>query len=195
MLTKDELIEFEQDIANEFNAGHIRAPVHLENGNEEKLIEIFSDVATNDWICCSWRSHYKCLLKGVPPDELKAAIMAGKSISLCFPTHKIISSAIVGGILPIALGIALAMKRQRKPDRVWCFMGDMTAQTGMAHECVKYAVGFGLPIEFIIEDNGLSVCTDTKAVWGEQHDRTTTIEHFTYSSIYPHAGAGVRVQF
>src|SRR5882672_2555148 len=107
-----DLIAFEDSIAEAFNRGEIRAPVHLTSGNEEQLIEYFSKhVGPDDWICTTWRSHYHCLLKGVPPDELRAAIMAGRSISLCFPEHRIVSSAIAGGILPIALGIAMGSKR------------------------------------------------------------------------------------
>src|SRR5262252_6831964 len=92
---------FEEEIAQEFAAGNIRAPVHLAAGNETALIEIFERVKPDDWVLCSWRSHYHALLKGVPRHEVKAAIMAGHSISLCFPQYKVLSSAIVGGIAPI----------------------------------------------------------------------------------------------
>src|SRR6266581_2248129 len=96
-MTAQELIDFETEIANTFNAGKIRAPIHLYYGNEEKMIELFRDVKPEDWVFCSWRSHYQCLLKGVPREEVKDEIMAGRSISLCFPEHRIFSSAIVGG--------------------------------------------------------------------------------------------------
>ena len=110
--TPEKLIEFENDIAAEFNAAKIKAPVHLYNGNEEEIIEVFKkhQIGKDDWVLNSWRSHYQCLLKGVPPDELKAAIMAGRSISLCFKEHRVLCSAIVTGVLPIALGIALKNK-------------------------------------------------------------------------------------
>ncbi len=110
---------------------------------------------------CSWRSHYQCLLKGVPRQELKAEIMAGHSITLCFPRYRVLSSAIVGGIIPIAVGTALGIKRRGERARVHCFMGDMTAETGIAHEAIKYSTNHQLPIRFIVEDNGKSVCTDT----------------------------------
>lgn len=197
-----ELRAFEEDIAEEFNAGKIRAPVHLYDGNEEQMIEIFCDVKAEDWVCCSWRSHYQCLLKGVPPAELKAEIMAGRSISLCFPQHRIVSSAIVGGIIPIALGIALGIKRDNSRGRVWCFAGEMTAETGAFHEAHKYASNHRLPIEWIIEDNGKSVCTDTRKVWGPLTEwqvsawtEGRSMRYYKYSTKWPHAGAGKRVQF
>jgi len=199
-MTKEELIAFEEEIAAEFNTGKIRAPVHLYSGNEEQMIEIFRSVQPEDWVFCSWRSHYQCLLKGVPREQLKKDIQAGHSISLCFPEHRIFSSAIVTGVLPIAVGAALAIKRQGGSERVHCFMGEMTAETGMANTCIKYSRNHGLPIRFIIEDNGRSVCTETRETWGvprltfeDSHD--PFIVYYRYQTKYPHAGAGVRVQF
>ena len=52
-ITKDTLIEFEADIASCFNNGIIKAPVHLYDGNEDELIEIFSNVKENDWVFCT----------------------------------------------------------------------------------------------------------------------------------------------
>jgi len=197
MLTAEDLVAFETDIAAEFNAGHIRAPVHLEDGNEAWLIEVFKHVKPEDWVCGSWRQHYKCLLKGVPPEELKAEIMAGRSISLCFPKHRIISSAIVGGIIPIALGIAMGIKRSGGRETVWVFLGDMTVETGIFHECFTYVCNWGLPVRFVCEDNRKSVCTDTRSVWNNNGPRKLRLNDlvYEYAPKYPHAGAGKRVQF
>jgi len=76
----------------------------------------------------------------------------------------------------------------------------MTAETGIAHECMKYSRNHKLPIRFIVEDNNKSVVTDTRQVW---NSKTLTFEelqdemvvHYKYENKYPHAGAGVRVQF
>ena len=68
-MNKNQLIAFEEEIASLFNAGKIRAPIHLYYGNEEKIIEIFKGINNQDWIFCSWRSHYHCLVKGVPKKE------------------------------------------------------------------------------------------------------------------------------
>ena len=199
-MTATDLINFETEIADLFNAAKIRAPVHLYSGNEGQIIEIFRDVRPEDWVCCSWRSHYQCLLKGVPPDQVRAEILAGRSISLCFPEYRVVSSAIVGGILPIAVGIALAIKRRGEAARVHCFMGDMTSETGIAHECLKYSRNHQLPIRFIVEDNTKSVCTDTRESWNQpvltaEHSSDPMVVYYKYQTKYPHAGAGVRVQF
>lgn len=199
-LTAEELVQFETDIANTFNQGKIRAPIHLYSGNEEKMIELFQDVKAEDWVMCSWRSHYQCLLKGVPPEKVKAEILAGHSITLCFPEQRIVSSAIVGGIIPIAVGVAMGIKRQGGTNMVHCFLGEMTAETGIAHESIKYSINHQLPIRFIVEDNGKSVCTDTREAWNQpvlSYENSThpMVVYYKYQTKYPHAGAGVRVQF
>jgi pyruvate dehydrogenase E1 component alpha subunit len=197
--TPDTLRAFEAEIAALFNQGAIRAPVHLDGGNEQQLMDIFRDVRSDDWICGSWRQHYHCLLKGVPPDQLKAEILAGRSIELCFPEYRIISSAIAGGILPIALGIAWQIKRDGGKDRVWCFVGDMTARMGIYRECLEYAYGHDLPIVFVQEDNGKSVCTPTGEVWGQYVGAhflfCNYVRGYHYDATYPHSGAGQRVQW
>jgi len=203
MLTKEELIEFETEMAACFDAAMIRAPVHLYHDNEEQIIEIFKkhNIGPEDWVLGSWRSHYQCLLKGVPRDELKKAILQGRSISLCFQEQRVLCSGIVTGALPIATGIALDIKRKGGTNKVYCFMGDMTSETGVAHECIKYARNHKLPIHFIIEDNGKSVCTDTRATWNQEELTYENVndEYITYYKYkldkYPHAGAGKRVQF
>lgn len=198
--TVDKLKEFESQIAEIFNRGGIKAPVHLSDGNEAALIDIFQEVGPEDWVFCSWRSHYQCLLKGVPPEEVLSEVIAGRSISLGFPRHRIFSSAIVGGNVPIAVGTAMAENLKTSGAHVWCFIGDMTAETGMAQTSIRYAETHDLPITFIIEDNGISVLTETRKVWASQtlrfNERTSSkVRTFEYKSKYPHAGAGVRIQF
>lgn len=199
-MTKEELISFEDEIAELFNSGKIRAPVHLYSGNEEQIINVFQNIRSQDWVFCSWRAHYQCLLKGVPKNLIRDEIIAGRSISLCFPEHRIYSSAIVGGVLPIAVGAAMSIKHKGEDSKVFCFMGEMTAETGIAYESIKYSRNCDLPIHFIIEDNGLSVCTDTRATWKQDplsYENTSDeyITYYKYKTKYPHAGAGIRVQF
>ena len=199
-LNPTDLINFEERVAESFNRAKIKAPVHLYSGNEKEMIEVFREIRNEDWVLCSWRSHYQCLLKGVPENEVFSEILKGHSISLCFPEHKIFSSAIVGGNLPIAVGLAMSIKLKNQTGMVHCFIGDMTSETGIAHETIKYSINHDLPIRFIIEDNDLSVCTETRKVWGSKELSYENFDHpkvvfYKYKSKYPHAGAGERVQF
>lgn len=173
-----DLKKFEAEIASIFEKGLIRAPCHLAGGNESQLIRIFKQIKPEDWVCSTHRSHYHALLKGIPPEWVKSEILKGHSITLCNRNYKFITSAIVGGILPIAVGLAMA------GERVWVFVGDMAAETGIFHECVKYATGHDLPITFIVEDNGYSVDTPTEKVWG-----------FSYKRTYPHHGKNNKMVF
>ena len=207
MTKRLELIEFEKEIADRFNNREIYAPVHLYDGSEDQIIKVFERIdKEKDWVCCTWRNHYQALLKGIPKDLLRQKIIAGKSMVMNLPEYKFICSSIVGGIPSIAVGLAMAAKLQNSDYRVWCWTGDMSAETGAWAEAYKYSVAQDLPITFIVEDNELSVLTPTEEVWGkdkwylpEQNVDKFVSEHLIYykykNEKYPHAGAGVRVQF
>lgn len=192
----DDLIAFEEEMAALFNAGQIKAPLHLAGGNESALIDIFKHVRKDDWVLCTWRSHYHCLLKGVSPEKLRERIIEGRSIALCFKDQKILSSAIVGGILPIAVGIAWAIKKRGGSERVWAFIGDMTAYCGLATESHRYAKGHDLPLHIVIENNGVSVCTDTTEAWGGKWPPAIGGSRwYSYKLTRPHVGTGQWVAF
>lgn len=197
--TSQELLNFEASIGESFNEGKIKAPVHLYDGNENEMIEIFNNINDEDWVFCTWRSHYQCLLKGVPQKILTKDILDGKSITLCYPEYNIYSSAIVTGNIPIATGVALDLKRKKQKNHVWCFVGDMASETGSFFENWKYAVNHDLPITYIIENNNKSVCTVTTEVWNTNElffkNEKRKIIYYEYESKYPHAGAGKRIQF
>ena len=175
-----DLIAFEADIAREFDAGNIHAPVHLSGGNEQQLIDIFRDVKPTDWVCSNHRSHYHALLKGIPPAEVKRQIMAGRSMFISSPEHRFISSAIVGGMLPIACGLAYA------GERVFVFIGDMAASTGAFKDAMKFCMGHDLQCYFMVEDNGLSTNTPTWAAWGYGLDGDFNKGGYVYRRTYEH---------
>jgi TPP-dependent pyruvate/acetoin dehydrogenase alpha subunit len=216
MVTIEQLIEFENEIASLFNNKKIKAPIHLYSGNEEKIVSVFNSVdITNDWVCCTWRNHYQALLKGIPADLLKNEIIKGKSMIQTLPEYKFICSSIVGGIPSIATGIALGNKLRGSTGHVWCWIGDMSAETGNFHEAYKYSRNYNLPITFVVESNKLSVLTPTDDVWKRStpyfiDDKDQFINDIKNNCIYkqpnlvyyeyenkkyPHAGAGQRVQF
>ena len=94
----------------------------------------------------------------------------------------------------------MSIKRSKKDAKVYCFLGDMTSETGIAHECMKYSANWDLPIHFVVEDNNLSVMTDTREVWNTnllEHEKHQSkfLTSYKYKNKYPHAGAGTRVQF
>jgi pyruvate dehydrogenase E1 component alpha subunit len=112
------LIQFERKMADHWESGRVRGPIHLSGGNEDELIEIFKYIKKSDWVFSTWRSHYHALLKGVPSEWLEEEILAGRSITIINQEEKFYASAIVGAIIPIATGVALSNKRNNTDDKV-----------------------------------------------------------------------------
>ena len=197
MTTKKELIDFELDIKKIYEAGKIRAPIHLSGNNEEQLLKIFKKIKKNDWVFSTWRNHYHALLKGIPKDWLKKEIIAGRSMGINNIKYKFYSSAIVGGIIPIALGVAksIKLKNKKSTSNVWVFIGDMTFETGMFHECYKYAKNHKLPLKFVVEDNGLSTNTPTNKVWVKKSKTPKGVIYYKYKRKFPHHGTGGWILF
>ena len=201
--TKEELTAFENEIADIFAQGLIKAPVHLRAGREEALIRIFRkyDIGPEDYVFGFWDSHELCLLKGVPREAVRQSIIDGRSIALCFPEHKVYCSGIVGSLMGTATGAAWALKKKGKKGRAFLFCGDMSSETGIFHEAVKYAVNFDLPAVFVVSDNGISVMTNTRESWGSPEPWfkgtrfESKIEYFQYKNGWPHSGLGKLIKF
>ena len=195
-LTSQDLINFEDLIVSHWEGGKIRGPVHLSNGNEEQLIEISKRIGPSDWVFSTWRSHYHALVKGICPIWLEDQILKGKSITLCNPKDTFYSSAIVGGTLSIALGVAMSIKQNGGDEKVWVFVGDMSFESGIFYEIHKYARNFDLPLYFVVEDNGVSTYTPTEATWNNiKKDIPNDVIWYQYKSKYPHYGTGKWVAF
>ena len=192
---EEELIHFENKIVESWEDGKIKGPVHLSGGNEKHLIEIFKRISENDWVFSTWRSHYHALLKGVSPNWLESEILDGRSISIINREKKFYSSAIVGGIIPIATGVAMSNKRDNKNEIVWCFIGDMTFETGTFMENYKYIKNFDLPVRFVVEDNGVSTNTPTIETWGKKEIIPSDVVYYEYEKQWPHYGTGKWVVF
>jgi TPP-dependent pyruvate/acetoin dehydrogenase alpha subunit len=190
---KAELIAFEKRVAEAFERAEIKGPVHLSGGNEDNLIGIFKHIHPEDFVFSTYRNHYHALLHGLDPEWLFAEIKAGRSMNITSTQPKFFTSAIVGGTLSIAVGVAAALKRKDSELKVWCFVGDMAETIGAFHDAHQYAMGHDLPIHFVIEDNGLSCDTPTHKTWGLGNiDKRVP---YRYKLPHPHVGTGTFVQF
>ena len=193
--TVETLIDFENLIVKHWEEGKIRGPIHLSNGNEEQLIEVFKRINLNDWVFSTWRSHYHCLLKDICPVWIEEEILKGKSITLCNVDEKFYSSAIVGGTLSIALGAAMGIKQSGSDEKVWAFIGDMSFESGIFYEVHKYARNFDLPLYFVVEDNDVSTYTPTEATWNKKREVPEDVIYYKYKSKFPHYGTGKWIAF
>ncbi len=192
---KDKLIKFETRIANLYEKKKIKGPIHLSGNNENQLIKIFKKINKQDWVFVGWRNHYHALLKGCNQKKIEMQIINGKSMTLNSYKDKFFSSSIVGGVLPIALGVSLSLKRKKSKNKVWVFIGDMTYETGVFYECYKYSRNMKLPLKIVVEDNNISTNTPTKKAWGKKQKKLPGLLHYSYKRKYPHHGIGKWILF
>lgn len=191
MITKNELIEFENEIEKLFEDGKLPYPIHFSGGNENQLLKIFRNIKKRDWIFSTHRSHYHYLLKGGDSKKLKQKIACGNSISIMDQKLNFLSSGIVAGCCAIAVGVSLALKREKSKSKVFCFIGDAGCDEGHFYEAARYVEGWNLPCTFIVEDNGLSVDTPKKARYGKSDiGHFKCIIRYKYKRKYPHVQTG-----
>ena len=201
----ERLINFEERVADLFRDKKIHVPIHLsgsvDGSYERKLIDIFKDIRSCDYVLCTWRNHLHYLLKGGSEQKLideilglGTGICGGSAGSMHIIDHKLrfYSSAIVGGTPSIAAGLGLAIKRAGLDEQVYCFIGDGGLDSGHFYEAYRYVIGWDLPVTFVIEDNDRSVCTSKATRWGrcpniEDEER---IIYISFEAKWPHAGIG-----
>ena len=196
-MNREILIDTELRIQELFKKKKIRSMFHLSGGNEAQIVKLFDEIWIRDWVFSTHRSHYHALLKGMSPDELIDRVLKGESMHLYSKKLRFFTSSIVGGVLPIALGVAMAIKRSGGKEKVWVFAGDACSRMGVFEECHSYAQGFKLPITFVIEDNGYCINTPTCDAWGGIHrsNNSDYIRRYEYERTFPHAGSGDFVDF
>lgn len=188
-VTKQDLINFENSIIDLYKDFKLPFLFHLSGGNEDQLIEIFKDINDGDYVISNHRNHYHALLAGIPAEELKQKILDGRSMFVYDRKRNFFTSAIIGGTPAIAAGIAWALKRKGSKQKVWCFVGDGTEDTGHLFEAARYVSGFDLPCTFIVEDNNRSVCTSKQERWGNggYPNFPPSVIRYEYDINYPHA--------
>lgn len=195
-ITPQDLIAFEDRIRTHWEAGNLPCLLHLCGGNEEQLIRIFQDINEGDWVFSTHRNHYHALLAGLSPEELEQSILNGNSMFTYSSKHNFVCSAILAGTCGIAVGVAVALKEEKSPHKVICFIGDGGEEEGHFYEAVLYAESQKLPLRFIVEDNGRQVDTGKQSRRGtglrtnRPLDSFSCVSRYEYQANYPHAGSG-----
>lgn len=188
--TAEELIAFEDRIGELYLDNKLPFLFHLSGGNENQLIEIFKNIKEGDYVISNHRSHYHALLHGIPPEVVEDRILNGRSMFIYDRERNFFCSAIIGGTPAIAAGIAWALKRKGSSQRVWCFIGDGTEDSGHTYEAVRYVDGFDLPCTFVIENNNRSVESTNEERWGKAANyqwNSPSVIKYSYDITYPHA--------
>ena len=195
MVTKQELIDFEKQVEKHWEAGDLPYLIHLSGGNEDFLIDLFTeDIKDGDWVFSTHRNHHHALLAGVPANELMAHILFGNSMFVYDRSRNFFTSSILAGTCAIAAGVAYALKQSGSESWVYCFLGDGAEEQGHFYEAVMFVEGQDLPCMFIIEDNNRSV--DTTFVERNPNkfkfEMPSCVIRNEYKPTYPHAGNGTK---
>jgi pyruvate dehydrogenase E1 component alpha subunit len=154
----------EERCAELYGAGKIRGFLHLYIGEEAVATGVMPNLRPEDNVVATYREHGQALLRGVPMDAIMAEMFGkvegcsrgrGGSMHLFDAGRRFHGgNAIVGGGLPLAVGLALADKLGRRRDCVTaCFFGEGAVAEGAFHESLNLAALWKVPVLFICENN------------------------------------------
>jgi len=157
----------EEEIASHYSEGEMRCPTHLSIGQEAVAAAVGAVLRKEDLVVSGHRAHAHYLGKGGDLSRMMAEIYGkaagcsgGKGGSMHLVDHDagfVGSTAIVGGTLPVGVGLGYGIKLS-KTDQVSCiFLGDAVAEAGVFLESINFSVLKELPVLFICENNLYSV--------------------------------------
>jgi pyruvate dehydrogenase E1 component alpha subunit len=154
---------FEEKSAELYSAGKIRGFLHLYIGEEAVGVGAMEALAPEDAVVATYRDHGHALARGLDPGALMAEMYGkangcsrgrGGSMHFFDLSRRFYGGyAIVGGGLPIALGLALADRMQGQRRVTACFFGDGAVAEGEFHEVLNLAALWQAPVLFLCENN------------------------------------------
>jgi pyruvate dehydrogenase E1 component alpha subunit/2-oxoisovalerate dehydrogenase E1 component len=153
----------EEKSAELYSAAKIRGFLHLYIGEEAVAVGVIEVLKPEDSVIATYREHAHALLRGMSPGVIMAEMYGkqegcsrgrGGSMHLFdVKTRLFGGNAIVGGGLPLAVGLALADKMQGKQHVTCCFFGDGAVAEGEFHESMNLSSLWQLPVLFVCENN------------------------------------------
>ncbi|MGJ8676987.1 MAG: thiamine pyrophosphate-dependent dehydrogenase E1 component subunit alpha [Akkermansiaceae bacterium] len=160
---------FEQASLKYYNKGVIGGFLHLYIGQESVAVGSISLCGENDHVITAYRCHAHALCVGMEMNPCMAEIFGkatgsakgkGGSMHLFDPSKNFWGGhGIVAGQTPLGLGLAYGLKYKELEGCCLCYLGDGAVNQGAFHESLNLAALFGLPIVYIIENNGYSMGT------------------------------------
>lgn len=160
---------FEEKSAEMYALAKIAGFLHLYIGEEAVAVGAIAALRPDDYAISAYRDHGHCLAKGSDPRAVMAELF-GKATGLCKgkggSMHLVDTQrrfmggyAIVGGHLPLAAGLAFAVKYRKSDQVVLCFFGEGALPSGQTHEAFNLAALWKLPVIFICENNRYAMGT------------------------------------
>ena len=157
---------FEEYILKLFGQNMLSGTTHTYIGEEATAVAIMEFVKSEDTIFSNHRCHGHYLAYGGPEEKLFAEIMSkesgicqGRGGSQHIHYKKFYTNGIQGGIVPNALGVAMADKMQNRNANTIVFLGDGTLGQGVVYESLNIAAVYNLPVVFVVEDNQYAMST------------------------------------
>lgn len=154
---------FEEKSAELYTKEKIRGFLHLYIGEEAVAVGVMQSLTDDDNILSTYREHGHALARGVDPGSIMAEMYGklegcskgrGGSMHLFDVDKKFYGgNAIVGGHLPLAVGMALASKKQQQHNITCCFFGEGAIAEGEFHESMNLAALWKVPVLFLCENN------------------------------------------
>jgi len=161
--------KLEEKVDELFRAGAIYGPVHTSVGQEALAVGVAEALNEDDFVLATHRGHGHCLMRGADLNLIMAELR-GKATGLCkgkggsmhivdVKKGMLGAMGIVGQGMPLATGVGLALKMQKRPQICVCFFGDNASAGGPFHESLNCASLWKLPVVFVCENNlyGLTV--------------------------------------
>lgn len=177
----------EKEIARRYPDGKMRTPVHLSIGQEFAAVGVCSALGSDDLVVSTHRSHAHYLAKGGNLNAFIAELhgkATGCSGGFGGSMHLVDraagfygSTSIVGGTIPVGVGLAFSKVYKGQPGIVVIFHGDAAVEEGVWHESVNFAVLHKLPVLFVCENNGYSCYTPLNQRQPREDFRALSIGH------------------
>ena len=160
---------FEDKCAELYSNQKIRGFLHLYNGEEAVAVGLMSALSKDDAVFATYREHGHALARGISAKSIMAEMYGnvegcsrgrGGSMHLFDSATRFYGgSAIVGGALPLAVGMALADKMMKRDRVTVCIFGDGAVAEGEFHESLNLAALWKLPVLFVCENNRYAMGT------------------------------------
>jgi pyruvate dehydrogenase E1 component alpha subunit len=162
---------FEEKAAEAYALGKIGGFLHLYIGQEAVAVGATSALRPDDYVISAYREHGHCLAKGSDPRRVMAELFGrrdglshgkGGSMHLFDKSVNFLGGhAIVGAHLPVAAGVAFAIKYEARDQVIVCYFGDGAVPQGEFHESLNLAALWKLPVIYLCENNRYAMGTST----------------------------------
>lgn len=161
--------EFEESCPKLYSEGKMGGFLHLYSGQEAVAVGAAQAIRRDDYMIGAYREHGLLLAKGASPGRVMAELFGratgvskgkGGSMHLGDAGLRFMGGyGIVGGHLPLAVGIGYAIQYREGDEVVICFFGDGATNQGVFHEAMNMAALYHVPVVFVCENNGYGIGT------------------------------------